>query len=138
MAKFEVGQKVFARNYDMRYVAEKKNVIPGEVVKVGRKYVYVKLENSWRNVRFRIEPPCIEEDEGGYSPDYVLHTSENAISDYFFSKETLNKIDRQILSLRTHMSRVPDEELYEFSRKVDQVANILVELEEIALRCEKE
>ena len=132
MPKFEIGQKVFARAYDRHYVNENRNIYIGEVTKVGRKYVHVKLSNSWNTIRFRIDPPRIEDPESGYSPDYILHTSEEAIKDYFFAKDCAIKSEKLMDKVRVNIDKIPDEHLYDVSRKLDQVYNILNELEELA------
>lgn len=132
MPKFEVGQKVFARAYDRHYAVENRKIYSGEVTKVGRKYVHVKLVNGWNSLRFRINPPRIEEPESGCSPDYVLHASEEAIKDYFFAKDCAIKAEKLMDKARANIDRIPDEELYDVSRKLDQVYNILIELEERA------
>lgn len=82
--KFEVGQEVAVLDKRTRHGKEMK---PGIVTKIGRKYLYVRCDN--REIRFSNDEHMLFyllSDEGGYIDGYELFPSVQAFHDFEESK----------------------------------------------------
>ena len=137
MAKFEIGQQVFVRNYERYRINENTTIIPGVVTKVGRKYIHVKLSNHWNDMKFRIETPRVEVDDFGYSPDYVLHETKEAAENYWVGMKSLRICGDLIGRLGSLLHCASDEKINLFAHRMKEVENILCELNKDMI-CDKE
>ena len=98
--KFEIGQKVYLlpirRGRKMRAV-----VYIGSVVKIGRKYIKVEVENApYQSVEFDMTDNFRE--KTGYSPDWALYMSYNEAQEAYAAECIWPKILRTISGMRTN------------------------------------
>lgn len=130
MAKFEVGQQVWARHAAKFYLAQNRGSVPGVVTRVGYKYIYVQLSNSFSETKFTAKEPHIQVYDNGVAADYYLHRSEEAISAYWQNLDTVNRIKKTVEDLKRNFPAVPDERSAAFDTKLRRAEKILASLNE--------
>ena len=132
MTSFKAGQEVFLR-YAKRYTREGDNhqIIRGRVTKVGRKYVYVMMENYLWETKYTIEHPHEQVFDEGYSPDYFLHTSRESAVAYWRCQEAMARMQKDFSILYSFVEDRDDDELLTYAQKMEEAEELLHELVKI-------
>lgn len=125
-AEFRTGQRVFARRVEKhRTTPVPRNPFPGTVTKVGRKYVYVRLDNKTHDIKFRLACPHRQVFDEGYAPDYVLYNDEEAVRNYWHALFAIRQLSDGLEKLRRFFEDLHEDDLEVVCREVEEAESAL-------------